>query len=841
MRTRLSLGFPLNTEEILARRRVYVNKLERVYRLRGMVGRAFNRHIIILRKDAESRKRAMHNCAITDTERYTCLKSLYEMSLFNIKSLLYLRSSFLKMFFKLRRSKNKKLFRHLGIKRLSGLVSKAKLVLENKQRDSRIGIRGNYLSRTLSTSHVVHNRGGIATKNMLRKSSIYKKLILFVKRSKNSFFRSLSRKCRRMYDLKRSTIIASIHRLSKYSFSTISSFIYSVHSRHFIRYRKALATCMAVRRINVVRVAGRTCVLDVKRNTLGSKILGTTNSLTNIIHSIYKLNAIKLRVPQTAVISNRALFNAHVRTHKKRFLRLSRNVMYGMHLRGLRTLRMAARIINKRRSTHYNTSVRRKRTNVYRIRSRYKCKKKNYVPGKRKHLKRLIRYMKKKHSRTKSKGIRLIKKARFDKMSPKKTTASSLRKQKRAAAFKQRAAYLKKINAYLKRRAVYLKKRAAKRRFLFMQRKRALLFMFVFGRRTFSSNSVSSLRQRRLRTRAFKIFRKYHRRRHGKRSRRSVHAHRKKWHSKEGRTVSNKSIKGKKHTNNQSSKGKEKKHNVNNQGKGKKQNENQSSKGKGKRRNRKEHKSRRSNSRHALSSSNMWLKRSSQERRLAILNHLRGVRKMSKHELVSLLQYRNHLNFKARSRRGEIPYRLTLKFLDSFNDPDDKFVLRTKRRLKVKGRMLRRRYQYSRVNMLRTLPSFLSMLVRLFNITKSKFNDFMGGHDSVSVDPDVYFHSVFKRFLLFWRAVIFFKCFRKTLNLPDCLIFFNPDNSISQINDFSGVNIPIISVVDTITDIFRVTYPIPSNDDSVILLLFYFSLFLNACDAGITTRYVDFY
>lgn len=72
-------------------------------------------------------------------------------------------------------------------------------------------------------------------------------------------------------------------------------------------------------------------------------------------------------------------------------------------------------------------------------------------------------------------------------------------------------------------------------------------------------------------------------------------------------------------------------------------------------------------------------------------------------------------------------------------------------------------------------------------------------------------------------------------------MFFNPDNSLSQLNDFSGVHIPIISVVDTITDIFRVSYPIPSNDDSVILLLFYFFLFLNACDTGMSARYVDFY
>lgn len=181
------------------------------------------------------------------------------------------------------------------------------------------------------------------------------------------------------------------------------------------------------------------------------------------------------------------------------------------------------------------------------------------------------------------------------------------------------------------------------------------------------------------------------------------------------------------------------------------------------------------------------------------------------------------------------------KLKNAQSKEDDRFIIRHKRKAASRSRYLRRHYKYSRINMLRTLPSFLSMLLRLFYFTKSRFNDFMGDTAFVSVDPDEYFKSVFKRFVLFWRAVIFFKCFRKTINLPDCLIFFNPDNSISQLNDFAGVNLPIISVVDSIMDIYRVTYPIPSNDDSVILLLFYFSLFLNACDVGFTTRYVDFY
>ena len=78
-----------------------------------------------------------------------------------------------------------------------------------------------------------------------------------------------------------------------------------------------------------------------------------------------------------------------------------------------------------------------------------------------------------------------------------------------------------------------------------------------------------------------------------------------------------------------------------------------------------------------------------------------------------------------------------------------KFVLKTQKRLARKGSLLRARYRYARINMFRTLPSFISMLIRLFYITKSKFDDFIGDDDSNSVDPDLYFDSVLKRFLLF--------------------------------------------------------------------------------------------
>jgi hypothetical protein len=100
---------------------------------------------------------------------------------------------------------------------------------------------------------------------------------------------------------------------------------------------------------------------------------------------------------------------------------------------------------------------------------------------------------------------------------------------------------------------------------------------------------------------------------------------------------------------------------------------------------------------------------------------------------------------KLRSQR----YYSFLRKLNLINKPSDKFVIRDKKKFLHRSAVLNRRYRYARINMFRTLPSFLSMLIRLFYITKNKFDDFIGDNSSVSVDPDLYFDSVMKRFLLF--------------------------------------------------------------------------------------------
>lgn len=148
--------------------------------------------------------------------------------------------------------------------------------------------------------------------------------------------------------------------------------------------------------------------------------------------------------------------------------------------------------------------------------------------------------------------------------------------------------------------------------------------------------------------------------------------------------------------------------------------------------------------------------------------------------------------------------------------------------------------RYETCDDLRKLPPFLSLLIRLFMTLKNKLTDYEISQRVESAEDYSYFNALYKKFIAYWRAVIFFRCFHKTANLPDCLVMLNPDNSAAQYHDFIGVHLPVVCVADTITDIKMVTYPITSNDDSVVLLLFYYMIFINACKIATSYRYLDF-
>jgi hypothetical protein len=166
---------------------------------------------------------------------------------------------------------------------------------------------------------------------------------------------------------------------------------------------------------------------------------------------------------------------------------------------------------------------------------------------------------------------------------------------------------------------------------------------------------------------------------------------------------------------------------------------------------------------------------------------------------------------------------------------------RYRRRKRKRKRFVRAHSRSSkhktRKKIFRLLPSFVSLLIRLFYVTKNKFASFFAESVHAKITDTTYFYSIYRRFLLYWRAIVFFKCFKKTVNAPDCLVLVNPEHSVGPVLDFAGLNIPVISVADSNTSLHKITYFVPSNDDSVMLLIFFYLLFLNACDSGMHIRY----
>lgn len=89
-----------------------------------------------------------------------------------------------------------------------------------------------------------------------------------------------------------------------------------------------------------------------------------------------------------------------------------------------------------------------------------------------------------------------------------------------------------------------------------------------------------------------------------------------------------------------------------------------------------------------------------------------------------------------------------------------------------------------------------------------------------------------KRIYKFWRFFIFFKFFRNFINFPDTIILSNPRKINSLYVESIGSKIPIISLVDSDYINRSINYIIPSNDDSILITLFFFKLFLNSYKLG---------
>lgn len=86
----------------------------------------------------------------------------------------------------------------------------------------------------------------------------------------------------------------------------------------------------------------------------------------------------------------------------------------------------------------------------------------------------------------------------------------------------------------------------------------------------------------------------------------------------------------------------------------------------------------------------------------------------------------------------------------------------------------------------------------------------------------------------FWRFYHYFKCYFYFLNWPDCFVLVNNQTKDAIISEVNRKKIPIVGLIDTNSSNKGYTYYIPSNDDSLLLNLFYFRLFLSSYQRGST-------
>jgi len=94
-----------------------------------------------------------------------------------------------------------------------------------------------------------------------------------------------------------------------------------------------------------------------------------------------------------------------------------------------------------------------------------------------------------------------------------------------------------------------------------------------------------------------------------------------------------------------------------------------------------------------------------------------------------------------------------------------------------------------------------------------------------------------KNIIKYWRFFSFYSFFKNLNILPEVAIIMNSNNVLSPVKECSFLKIPVVGLVDTNTISNYFSYPIPSNDDSFIIAVFFFILFINCYKKGQLKNY----
>ena len=140
-------------------------------------------------------------------------------------------------------------------------------------------------------------------------------------------------------------------------------------------------------------------------------------------------------------------------------------------------------------------------------------------------------------------------------------------------------------------------------------------------------------------------------------------------------------------------------------------------------------------------------------------------------------------------------------------------------------RLKKKKLFFSTLNRFSYLKNFKFFNFLFFKLLILNYNNFKNLNFNI-----VTFKKIFNKY---WRFFFFFKNFSVILKKIDCCIIFNAKNNLIPIYEFSRRKIPTIGVIDTNTPYYlNITYPIVSNDDSILLLIFFTNIFLNSFNIG---------
>lgn len=89
----------------------------------------------------------------------------------------------------------------------------------------------------------------------------------------------------------------------------------------------------------------------------------------------------------------------------------------------------------------------------------------------------------------------------------------------------------------------------------------------------------------------------------------------------------------------------------------------------------------------------------------------------------------------------------------------------------------------------------------------------------------------------FWRLLVYFQGYRIYNKIPEVVVLINPKLSYSAAIESYNAGIASIGTIDTDSKVSSFTYPIASNDDSLLLALFYFMLFSRCYTNGKLRQY----